>query len=162
MITGTGFVPDSIVLWNGKPEATQYYTSTRIQPILGIADVANPANVTVQVVNPSAGGGASAAVTYTVGPPTPAASFLRTILDFGSVAEGQASPSQEVFLTNTGSGVLHISSVTVSGIMRRPAHAAPPWVPMACAESLSLSPTASGTRTGMLPCMTIPEIVHRP
>jgi hypothetical protein len=150
-ITGTGFVPNSFVLWNGKQKTPQYYSSTRIDLALTNSDVATPGNVTVQVVNPGPGGGTSATVTYTVGPPVAIASFFQTILDFGSVAEGQTSPSQEVFLTNTGTAILHISSVTASGDyavtstcgITLGAHGL-------CRIFVTFTPTASGTRTGTL------------
>jgi HYDIN/CFA65/VesB family protein/centrosomal CEP192-like protein/beta-propeller repeat-containing protein len=150
-ITGTGFVPDSYVLWNGKRETVQYYSSTKIVPSLTTNDVATPGNVTLQVVNPAPGGGSSAVVNYTIGPSIPIASFLQTVLDFGSVEAGQTSPSQEVFLTNMGAGVLHISSVTASGDYT---------VTSTCGTALgahglcrifvTFTPSASGTRTGTL------------
>jgi hypothetical protein len=67
------------------------------------------------------------------------------------VEEGQTSPSQEVFLTNTGAGVLHISAVTASADYA---------VTSTCGTALgahglcrlfvTFAPTASGTRTGVL------------
>jgi hypothetical protein len=151
-ITGTGFVPDSVVLWNGKNEpAVQYYTSTNIEVSLANTDVAVPANVTVQVVNPAPGGGSSAVVPYTVGPAIPIASFLQTILDFGSVAEGETSPSQELFLTNTGTGSLHIASVTASvDYAVTSTCGATLGAHGLCRIFVTFTPTASGTRTGIL------------
>jgi hypothetical protein len=150
-ITGTGFVPDTFVLWNGKQRTVQYYTSTRIDLALSSADVLTPGSVTVQAVNPAPGGGSSAVETYPIGPSIPIASFVQTILDFGSVAEGQTSPSQELFLTNTGAGMLHISSVTASGDYAATstcgttlgAHGL-------CRIFVTFTPAASGTRTGTL------------
>jgi hypothetical protein len=96
MITGTGFVPDSYVLWNGNHISPQYFSSTSIEALLVNNNAPlKPATVTVQVVNPVPGGGASSPVTYTIGPPAPLASFFQTLLDFGPVAEGQTNPSQE-------------------------------------------------------------------
>jgi Protein of unknown function (DUF1573)/Beta-propeller repeat len=152
MITGTGFVPDSYVLWNGNYISPQYYSSTSIEvPLVNNNAPLKPANATVQVINPPPGGGSSAVVNYTVGPPAPLASFLQTLLDFGPVAEGQASPSQELFLTNSGTGSLHIASVTASGDFA---------VTSTCGATLgahglcrifvTFTPTASGTRTGAL------------
>jgi HYDIN/CFA65/VesB family protein/ASPM-SPD-2-Hydin domain-containing protein/beta-propeller repeat-containing protein len=152
MITGTGFVPDSYVLWNGDHISVQYYSSTSLEVPLGNNDAPlKPKTLTVQVVNPVPGGGASAPVTYTIGPPAPLASFLQTLLDFGSVEEGQTSPSQELFLTNTGAGTLHIASVTASGDYA---------VTSTCGTNLgahglcrifvTFTPTALGTRTGTL------------
>ena len=152
VFTGTGFVPDSYVLWNGTYISPQYYSSTSIEILLvnNVAPV-SPENVTVQVVNPAPGGGSSAVFPYKIGPPIPIAAFLQTILDFGSVPEGQTSVSQELFLENTGAGVLHISALTASGDYAVTSTCGSTLgAPGLCRLFVTFTPTALGTRTGML------------
>lgn len=73
IVTGTNFVAGSSVQVNGSPRATIYVSGTKVSFQLTVADQAATANLSITVVNPTPGGGASPASILTVGPGTPAA-----------------------------------------------------------------------------------------
>jgi hypothetical protein len=74
IVTGAGFVPGSVVLFNGSalqaddmtPRATGYSSSTVLAVAVYPADVAAGGTFSVTVNNPTPGGGASSAVDFTV------------------------------------------------------------------------------------------------
>jgi hypothetical protein len=57
-------------MWNGTKLATTYTNSTTITAEVPAADLVGLASVTVTVLNPSPGGGASSGITFTVGSPS--------------------------------------------------------------------------------------------
>jgi len=65
-VTGTGFVPASVVLVNGNPRKTTFLSSTSLQPTLAAADLSQPGTLTITVQNPSPGGGVSQAISFAV------------------------------------------------------------------------------------------------
>ncbi|HKU17917.1 MAG TPA: IPT/TIG domain-containing protein [Candidatus Saccharimonadales bacterium] len=66
MVNGNGFVPGSIVLWNGEALPTTYDGSALLQALLSATDVSNLGTFSVAVENPSPGGGDSSALTFQV------------------------------------------------------------------------------------------------
>lgn len=58
-ISGSGFVPDSFVLWNGGFRATSFISSSQLVVYIQAADILNAGNATVAVTNPAPGGGTS-------------------------------------------------------------------------------------------------------
>ncbi|MGD1210524.1 MAG: hypothetical protein ABR973_04090 [Candidatus Acidiferrales bacterium] len=67
-LTGTGYVPNSVVTINGSPRSTTFGGSTALQATLTTADLAEGGISQVQVVNPSPGGGTSNTQTFAVNP----------------------------------------------------------------------------------------------
>jgi len=67
-LTGTGYVPNSVVTINGATRTTTFASSTAIQATLTAADLAEGGISQVQVVNPSPGGGTSNTQTFAVNP----------------------------------------------------------------------------------------------
>jgi hypothetical protein len=68
-LTGTGFVPDSVVTLNGAPRATTFSASTAVQAVLNAGDFTTAGVVQVQVTNPAdggSGGGTSNTLTFAV------------------------------------------------------------------------------------------------
>jgi Divergent InlB B-repeat domain/WD40-like Beta Propeller Repeat len=68
-LTGTGFVPDSVVTLNGAPRATTFTSSTAVQAALNAGDFASAGVVQIQVSNPAdggSGGGTSQTVIFSV------------------------------------------------------------------------------------------------
>lgn len=59
IVNGVGFVPGSVVQWNGTPRPTTFVSTTQLTIPVSMADVATVANVTIFVVNPAPGGGTS-------------------------------------------------------------------------------------------------------
>ncbi len=66
LISGTNFLPDSIVLVNGVPRETQYRSATQVEFELTVADQAATGALPIAVLNRSPGGGNSATSTLTL------------------------------------------------------------------------------------------------
>ena|SRR5277367_1802775 len=56
-VNGAGFVPGSVVVWNGSPRPTTYGSSTKLSASILASDIATASTVAVTIVNPSPGGG---------------------------------------------------------------------------------------------------------
>jgi hypothetical protein len=74
--TGANFTPSSLIEWGGKALATSYVSATKLTATVPAANIALGGNIAVTVFNPSPGGGASAATTFTVDDPLPVISTL--------------------------------------------------------------------------------------
>ncbi|HXX46389.1 MAG TPA: hypothetical protein VEJ38_16830 [Candidatus Acidoferrales bacterium] len=78
-VTGTNFVPNSVIYINGASRTTSFTSSTSVSVALNSGDVAQGGVDTLTVVNPAPGGGSSNLLTFAVNP-TPLAG-LPVILD---------------------------------------------------------------------------------
>jgi hypothetical protein len=67
-VSGTGYVPNSVVTINGAPRTTTFAGPAGIQATLTVADLAAGGIDQVQVVNPAPGGGTSNTQTFAVNP----------------------------------------------------------------------------------------------
>jgi hypothetical protein len=67
-ITGTGFVPSSVILINGVPRTTVATSATQVSVTLNAADLATGGIDQLQVVNPAPGGGTSNSTTFSINP----------------------------------------------------------------------------------------------
>jgi hypothetical protein len=65
-VTGTNFVPESQVLWNGAARTTSYGSPTEVTATISATDVASASTATVTVTNPTPGGGTSAALPFAI------------------------------------------------------------------------------------------------
>jgi hypothetical protein len=65
-VTGSSFVSGAVVQRNGVALATTYVSGTQLTAALGAADLADEGSLSITVVNPTPGGGASNALTFTV------------------------------------------------------------------------------------------------
>src|SRR5271155_2361391 len=72
-VNGTGFASTAVVTWNGSTRITNVISSTQVQAIIKTEDIAKPGTVSVAVVNPGPGGGASNAVFFPIQTPVPSA-----------------------------------------------------------------------------------------
>jgi hypothetical protein len=72
-LTGSGFIPGTVVRVNGAARSTEYVSDTELVALLLGDDVDEPGTLTLVAVNPAPGGGPSAPVTLTVteAPPLP-------------------------------------------------------------------------------------------
>ena len=66
LVNGSGFVPGSMVTWNGSQRTTDFISSTQLRAYISRSDVAAAGTPQVKVVNPTPGGGTSAAVTFVI------------------------------------------------------------------------------------------------
>jgi hypothetical protein len=65
-INGTGFVPNSVVSWNGVARPTSFFSATQLFAQIPASDVANAGTATITVVNPAPGGGASNGLAFPI------------------------------------------------------------------------------------------------
>jgi len=59
-VTGTGFLPNSSITWNGANRTTKYVNGTQLQLTLQASDLASVGTAQIGVSNPAPGGGVSA------------------------------------------------------------------------------------------------------
>jgi subtilisin family serine protease len=80
-VTGSKFIPSSIVRWNGADRPTTFVGATQLQATIGSGDIAALGTAQVAVFTPVPGGGTSASLTFTISPPptlTPMATTAET------------------------------------------------------------------------------------
>jgi len=67
-VTGTNFLPCSVIQWNGAPRTTTYLSPTQLSTTILATDVSAAGSVPVTVFTPTPGGGTSAAISFTISP----------------------------------------------------------------------------------------------
>lgn len=67
-LTGTNYVPQSVVLIDGAPRTTAFSSGTQVGVTLNSGDLAQSGVVRVQVENPGPGGGTSSVQTFAINP----------------------------------------------------------------------------------------------
>jgi hypothetical protein len=117
-VAGTGFVSGSkgvsFAYWNGSPRSTTFNDSTsQLEVTISASDVANPGIAQVTIVNPTPGGGTSAAVSFTVEPVQNGAPVISSFSPTSVTSGGQAFT-----LTVNGSNFAAGDVVTWSGSER--------------------------------------------
>jgi hypothetical protein len=103
-VNGTGFVPGSVVNWNGKSRGTSFVSASKLMATILTADIASFATASLTVSNPAPGGGTSNVVFFQATRPT-AAAALKAPADF-------SAGSSPVFVTTgdfNGDGKLDIA-----------------------------------------------------
>jgi hypothetical protein len=106
-VTGTNFVSSSAVEWKGKELKTTYVSGVKLTASVPAGDIATGGTPSVTVMNPTPGGGASSALTFTIDNPLPTASSLSP----ASATEGGAAFT----LTVTGTNFVSSSAVEWKG-----------------------------------------------
>ena len=110
-VTGTGFVPGTILQVNGTSRPTTYVTSTQTSVILTASDLATAGSISLKAVNPSPGGGSSSASSIAVNNPAPTLTGLSPV----TVAAGATTPTT---VTVTGTNFLSATTVLVGSSSR--------------------------------------------
>ena len=111
-VTGTGFVPGSVVRWAGGNRNTTFVSNTQLTAAIPASDLTSAGSVNVTVFNPAPVGGTSNALTFTVNPPNPLPSIAT--LSPNTAVEGSAGFT----LTVVGSGFVNGSVVRWDGQQR--------------------------------------------
>jgi hypothetical protein len=100
VITGTGFIPSSVVKWDGSLTLTSVYiNATTIHAEVPAALIATAGTHNVTVENPTPGGGISNAAVFTV---TPAPNPVPTLAMLSPTSAVAGSPGFTMTLTGTG------------------------------------------------------------
>jgi hypothetical protein len=106
-VNGSGFVPGSVVLFNGAALATTYVSSTVVTALVPSSSLGAAGDFPVAVSNPPPGGGVTAPVVFRVQYPAPQSTSLAP----SSAAVG-AGPTDVVV---TGLGFFITSQITFDG-----------------------------------------------
>jgi uncharacterized protein (TIGR03437 family) len=104
-VSGSGFLPGSVVQWNGSPLSTGFVSSNQCTASVPANLIASQAMVSVTVLAP--GGVTSAPASFTINPPTP---VIASLSPNSATAGGS-----EFILTVNGSGFLVGSTVEWNG-----------------------------------------------
>jgi len=83
-VTGSGFVSDSTVNWNGSPRTTTFISSSRLTASISASDIATAGTASVTVVNPTPGGGSSNVAFFPVATPIASPVFSGTAFPTGT------------------------------------------------------------------------------
>lgn len=75
-VTGSDFVPTSVVQWNGSDRGTTFVSNTQLTATIPASDAAASGTAQITVVNPSPSGGTSSAATFTINNPIPTIDLL--------------------------------------------------------------------------------------
>jgi hypothetical protein len=67
-VTGSNFVPGSVVRWNGADRPTTFIGNKQLRAIIPASDLVSAGNANVTVVTPGPGGGTSAPQMFTITP----------------------------------------------------------------------------------------------
>jgi len=65
-VNGSGFVPGSVVQWNGSGRATTFINSSQLTALIGASDLATAGQAAVTVSTPTPGGGTSGALAFRI------------------------------------------------------------------------------------------------
>jgi len=65
-VTGSNFLSNSTVLWNGQSRSTAFISATQLNATILATDLASAGTVSVTVLNPAPGGGSSVPFTFTI------------------------------------------------------------------------------------------------
>ncbi len=116
-VTGSNFLPSSVIQWNGVARATTFLGATQLRTEIVAADLAAAGSATISVVTPGPGGGASGPLSLSVLNPPPAISGL----DPSSATVGAAGFTLAV----TGASFVPSSVVNWNGAPRATTYGGP-------------------------------------
>lgn len=67
-VYGSGFVPGSVVAFNGIPKTTTFVSSGQLTAVISASDIAMTGDYVINIVSPAPGGGTSGNMIFTVNP----------------------------------------------------------------------------------------------
>ncbi len=104
-VNGSGFIPGSVVRWNGGDRATTFVSANELQAAITAADIATAGSDAVTVFNPAPGGGTSAAQTFTTQAGTPGAGDTFSRPDGADLGNGWIEKNPQAFALQGGAAV---------------------------------------------------------
>ncbi|WP_353069964.1 IPT/TIG domain-containing protein [Tunturibacter empetritectus] len=110
-VTGSDFVPATVIQVNGTARETTYIDATHVSVLLTANDLANPGNIVLVAINPAPGGGTSAGASLPVTNPVPGVISVAP----STVAVGSATATT---ISVTGTSFIPGSVVHVNGSSR--------------------------------------------
>ncbi len=137
-VNGSGFVSSSVVDFDGSARSTHFVTANQLTFDVGASDVASNGTHSITVVNPTPGGGTSAAATFSVQNPTPS---IASLSPCGKVAGAAAFT-----LTTQGGGFASGATATFRGTAVTVTYVSASQVTLAIPASLlTTAPTGNYT-----------------
>ncbi len=112
-VTGTNFLPCSVIQWNGAPRATTYLSPTQLSTTILATDVATAGSVPVTVFTPAPGGGTSSAISFTISPQT-IASLSASTSTTPMASTPYCSPTGFTLTVNAATGTIFTSDSVVN------------------------------------------------
>jgi hypothetical protein len=129
-VNGTGFIPASVLRWNGLPLPTSFVSAARLTAKVSRSALGTPSSAQVTVFNPAPGGGSSNVVPFAISAasptiflnefnyiPTPALTYSVVTGDFNGDGKldiaAAMGTSIGIFLGN-GDGTFSVSSFTTT------------------------------------------------
>ncbi|MGB9335139.1 MAG: IPT/TIG domain-containing protein [Candidatus Acidiferrales bacterium] len=116
MVTGTNFVSNSSVNWNGSPRTTTFGSATQLTVSILASDIATAGSANVTVSTPAPGGGTSAPVSFSItgGASVPAGSkaAVFTLVSVSAFGDASNGPSGAPRMDETGRFVAFESAAT--------------------------------------------------
>ena len=91
IVNGAGFVPASVVQWNGSPRATTYITSEKLAAVITSGDLASPGTASVIVYSPGPPASSSNVMFFEITVPTTSVTFASRDYGVGSNPSGVAT-----------------------------------------------------------------------
>jgi hypothetical protein len=138
-INGNGFINSSAVQWNGANRPTSFVSSTKLTAQISVADIAQPGQAGVAVVNPGPGGGASNAATFDIAAPGQNPTPSITTISPGQIMTDAASAT-DITLVVSGENFIPGSQAQWNGSNRPTAYVS--------ATQLRLTVTAADLAAG--------------
>jgi hypothetical protein len=111
-VTGTNFVPASVVQFNGTARTTTIVSSTQLQAAITAADVASVAVAQVAVLNPQANGGISTDSTFLVGS-TGGTGFAQVVINQAASDLAYDSTQQLIYASVPSSATTNPNTISV-------------------------------------------------
>jgi hypothetical protein len=98
-VTGTGFMSNSQVLWNGAARSATFDSATSLTTQIAASDIATAGTATVAVSNPAPGGGTSNAVNFAITSASSNVSSNLTVLDIEGTDLAWSPQQQKLFVS---------------------------------------------------------------
>src|SRR5439155_9710694 len=87
-VNGTGFVPGSVVNWNGSPRTTSFVNGSQLTASILASDIAVASTAAVTVINPSPGGNSSNFIFFPITLPASSVTLSRSDIPIFTRATG--------------------------------------------------------------------------
>jgi YVTN family beta-propeller protein len=154
--TGTNFVSASMVQWNGTALTTTFVSATQLTAAVPVSDIASAGTAMVTVLNPTPGGGASGAQTFTI-----AGFALTPTSGMQTVTAGQ--PAMYTIGTPAVGGFTGQITFAASGLPTGAvASFNPPMVAPGTSTVLTITTTGSGATGAVTPRNSEPMTPRSP
>ncbi|MGE5198193.1 MAG: hypothetical protein ACM3H9_01040, partial [Rhodospirillaceae bacterium] len=162
-VNGSAFVTGATVQWNGTARTTTFVNSTLLKAAISAADIATAGLVPVTVVNPSPGGGVSAAIAFAVNPVAPVPS-ISALVPPGVVV---GSPAFDLVISGTGfvsgatvqwNGANRVTTFVSDSQLRAAITATDVANPISVPVTVTNPPPGGGTSNALIFVVSTPRI----